>query len=178
MVIAGSTNFSSNKRSLRYQSSKTSLKGVMELKHESITLSSPVRRALHSTCWILICFSHEGGGVLAPGFLRSFYRRVQGILRSLILEYAWLHNSQNGRQHKGVVGNSGNRFKKFNTRRNCQKIRFILFAWFLLTSCVVIFPIRCDLSDFLYPEFISTNKLKGVKTRDKGNRLNRNGSGK
>ena len=58
------------------------------------------------------------------------------------------------------------------------KIRFILFTWFLLASCVVIFPIRCDLSDFLYPEFISTNKLKGVKTRDKGNRLNRNGSGK
>ena len=58
------------------------------------------------------------------------------------------------------------------------KIRFILFTWFVLASCVVIFPIRCDLSDFLYPEFISTNKLKEVKTRDKGNRLNRNGSGK
>ena len=46
VVIAGSTNFSSNKRSLRYQSSKTSrvfLKDVMELKHESITLSSLVR---------------------------------------------------------------------------------------------------------------------------------------
>ena len=181
MVIAGSTNFSSNKRSLRYQSSKTSrvfLKDVMELKHESITLSSLVRRALNPTCSILICFSREGGGVLAPGFLRSLYRRVQGVLRSLIREYAWLHNSQNGRQHKGVVGNSGNRFKKFNTRRNCQKIRFILFAWFLLASCVVIFPIRCDLSDFLYPEFISTNKLKGEKTRDKGNRLNGNGSGR
>ena len=53
-----------------------------------------------------------------------------------------------------------------------------LFTWFLLASCVFIFPIPCDLSDFLYPEFISTNKLKGVKTRDKGNRLNRNGSGK
>ena len=39
-VIAGSTNFSSNKRSLRYQSSKTSR--LMELKHESITLSSLV----------------------------------------------------------------------------------------------------------------------------------------
>ena len=47
-VIAGSTNFSSNKRLLRHQSSKTSrvfLKDVMELKHESITLSSLVRRA-------------------------------------------------------------------------------------------------------------------------------------
>ena len=86
-VIAGSTNFSSNKRSLRYQSSKTSrvfLKDVMELKHESITLSSPVRRALCSTRSIFICFSQEGGGVLAPGFLRSLYRRVQGILRSLL----------------------------------------------------------------------------------------------
>ena len=59
-----------------------------------------------------------------------------------------------------------------------QKIFSTLFTWFLLVSCVVIFPIPCDLSDFLYPEFISTNKLKGVKTRDIGNRLNRNGSGK
>ena len=85
-VIAGSTNFSSNKRSLRYQSSKTSR--VMELKHESITLSSLVRRALNPTCSILICFSPEGGGVLAPGFLRSLYRRVQGILRSLLTRLA------------------------------------------------------------------------------------------
>ena len=87
-VIAGSTSFSSNKRSLRYQSSKTSrvfLKDVMELKHESITLSSLVRRAPHPTWSILIRFSREaaGGGVLAPGFLRSLYRRVQGVLRSL-----------------------------------------------------------------------------------------------
>ena len=57
----------------------------MELKHESITLSSLVRRALNPTCSILICFSREGGGVLAPGFLRSLYRRVQGILRSLLI---------------------------------------------------------------------------------------------
>ena len=57
----------------------------MELKHESITLSSLVRRALHPTCSILICFSREGGGVLALGFLRSLYRRIQGILRSLLI---------------------------------------------------------------------------------------------
>ena len=57
----------------------------MELKLESITLSSLVRRALNPTS-ILICFSRERGGVLAPGFLRSLYRRVQGILRSLILD--------------------------------------------------------------------------------------------
>ena len=56
----------------------------MELKRESITLSSLVRRALNPTCSILICFSREGGGVLAPGFLCSLYRRVQGILRSLL----------------------------------------------------------------------------------------------
>ena len=56
----------------------------MELKHESITLSSLVRRALNPTCSILICFSREGGGVLAPGLRRSLYRRVQGILRSLL----------------------------------------------------------------------------------------------
>ena len=59
-----------------------------------------------------------------------------------------------------------------------KKIRSTLITWFLLASFVFIFPITCDLSDFLYPKFISTNKLKGVKTRDKGNRLNRNGSGK
>ena len=59
-----------------------------------------------------------------------------------------------------------------------QKIFSTLFTWFLFASCVFIFPIPCDLSDFLHPKFISTNKLKGVKTRDKGNRLNRNGSGK
>ena len=90
-VIAGSTNFSSNKRSLRHQSRKTSrvfLKDVMELKHESNTLSSLVRRALNPTCSIFICFSREGGGILPPGFLRSLYRHVQGILRSLILEPA------------------------------------------------------------------------------------------
>ena len=56
----------------------------MELKHERITLSSLVRRALNPTCSILICFSREGGGLLAPGFLRSLYRRVQGSLRSLM----------------------------------------------------------------------------------------------
>ena len=60
----------------------------MELKHESITLSSLVRRALNPTCSILICFSREGGGVLAPGFLRTLYRRVQGILRSLLTSVA------------------------------------------------------------------------------------------
>ena len=47
-----------------------------------------------------------------------------------------------------------------------QKIFSTLFTWCLLVSCVVIFPIPCDLSDFLYPEFISTNILKVVKTRD------------
>ena len=87
-VIAGSAYCSFIKRSiLRYQSSKTSrvfLKDVMEFKHESITLSCLVRRAVNAACSILICFSQEGGGVLAPGFLRSLYRRVQGILRSLL----------------------------------------------------------------------------------------------
>ena len=43
----------------------------MELKHESITLSSLVRRALNATCSILICFSRQGGGVFAPGFLQQ-----------------------------------------------------------------------------------------------------------
>ena len=65
-VMTGSTNFSSNKRSLRYQSSKTSR---VFLKDESIALSSFVRRALNVTCSILICFSSQGGGVFARGFL-------------------------------------------------------------------------------------------------------------
>ena len=65
-VITGSANFSSNKRLLRYQSSKTSR---VFLKDESITLSSLVRRALNITCSILICFFCQGCGVLAPGLL-------------------------------------------------------------------------------------------------------------
>ena len=74
----------------------------MELKHESITLSSLVRRALNPTCSILICFSREGGGVLAPGFLRSVYRRVQGILRSLITKFykSLYHKSYKSFYHK------------------------------------------------------------------------------
>ena len=66
-VIAGSTYFSFNKRSIRYQSSKTSrvfLKNVVELKDESITSSSLVRRALNATC-------SQGAGVLTPRFLRQ-----------------------------------------------------------------------------------------------------------
>ena len=88
-VIAGSTNVSSNKRSLRYQSSKTSqvfLKDVMELTHESVILSSIVRRALNTTCSTLIC-SFPAKVVVSslqafsanPRFL---HRHVQGILRS------------------------------------------------------------------------------------------------
>ena len=90
--IAGSTNFSSNKRSLKYQSSKTSrvLKDVMELKHESITLSSLARRALNATC------SNDLNLFFPPSWRRprsrispanplSLYRRVEGILRSLLL---------------------------------------------------------------------------------------------
>ena len=92
-VIAGSTNFSSNKRSLRYQSSKTSrvfLKDVMELKHESITLSSLVRRALNPTCSNLLTLNLffpprwlRPRSRLSPANPRSLHRRVQGILRSL-----------------------------------------------------------------------------------------------
>ena len=88
-VIAGSTNFSSNKRSLRYQSSKTSqvfLKDVMELTRESVTLSSLVRRALNTTCSTLICSfpaKVEASSLQAfstnPRFLHC---HVQGILRS------------------------------------------------------------------------------------------------
>ena len=88
-VITSSTNFSSNKRSLRYQSSKTSqvfLKDVMELTRESVTLSSLVRRALNTTCSTLICSfpaKVEASSLQAfstnPRFLHC---HVQGILRS------------------------------------------------------------------------------------------------
>ena len=87
--------------------------------------------------------------------------------------------AQNGRQHKGCcMGIQAIDLRSLILAGIFKKIRSTIFNWCLLVYCVVIFPIRCDLSDFLYPEFISTNKLKGVKTRDKGNRLNRNGSGK
>ena len=68
------TGFIAGSRSIRHQSSKSSrvfLKDVMELRHESITLSFLVRQALNATCSILICFSCKGGDVLAPGFLRQ-----------------------------------------------------------------------------------------------------------
>ena len=59
---------------------------------------------------------------------------------------------------KDLYGNSGNRFEKMSTHMNFQKNT--LYLSYLLSSCVppssscvVIIPIRCDLSDFLYPEF-------------------------
>ena len=62
---------------------------------------------------------------------------------------------------KDLYGNSGNRFKKINTPWIFNKIRFALFTWCLLASCVVIFPIRCDLSNFLYPEFSLIKRGQG-----------------
>ena len=56
-----------NKMSIK-QHFTSFLKDVQELKHENITLSSLVRRALNATCSILICFSCQGGGVLAEAF--------------------------------------------------------------------------------------------------------------
>ena len=88
-VIAGSTNFSSNKRSLRYQSSKTSrvfLKDVMELTRKSITLFSLVRQAPNATCSTLICsFPAKVAASSLQAFSanpRFLHRHVQGILRS------------------------------------------------------------------------------------------------
>ena len=62
---------------------------------------------------------------------------------------------------KYLYGNSGNRFEKINTRWIFNKIRFALFTWCLPASCVVIFPIRCDLSDFLYPELSLIKRGQG-----------------
>ena len=88
-VIAGSTNFSSNKRSLRYQSSKTSRvfqKDIMELTHERVTLSSLVRRALNAACSTLICsFPAKVAASSFQAFSanpRFLHRHVQCILRS------------------------------------------------------------------------------------------------
>ena len=62
---------------------------------------------------------------------------------------------------KYLYGNSGNRFEKINTRWIFNKIRFALFTWCLPASCVVIFPICCDLSDFLYPELSLIKRGQG-----------------
>ena len=62
---------------------------------------------------------------------------------------------------KDLYGNSGNRFEKINTPWIFNKIRFALFTWCLPASCVVIFPIRCDLSDFLYPELSLIKRGQG-----------------
>ena len=71
-IIAGRTNVSTNKRSLRYINEAR----LHDFFNESITLSSLVRRALNTTCsiWyrsLLICFSCQDGCVLAPGSLRQ-----------------------------------------------------------------------------------------------------------
>ena len=71
-VIAGSTNFSSNKRSLRYQSSKTFSKrshGVNTRKHYFIL--SCQASTQHNLLNLDLQFSCQGGGVLIPGFLRK-----------------------------------------------------------------------------------------------------------
>ena len=62
---------------------------------------------------------------------------------------------------KDLYGNSGNRFEKINTPWIFNKIRFALFTRCLLASCVVLFPIRCDLSDFHYPEFSLIKRGQG-----------------
>ena len=62
---------------------------------------------------------------------------------------------------KDLYGNSGNRFEKINSSWIFNKTRFALFTWCLLASCVVIFPIRCDLSNFLYPEFSLIKRGQG-----------------
>ena len=67
-----------------------------------------------------------------------------------------------------MYGNSGNRFEKINTRMNFQYALPCL-VWCLLASCVVIFPIRCDLGDFLCLEFPPLRLL--AENRDKWNQL-------
>ena len=79
-----------------------------------------------------------------------------------------LRNSQNGCQHiKGFLWEFRYLAGIFN------EIRFTLFNWCVLASCVAIFQIRCDFSDFLYPEFPLIKRVLClmVEIRDKGNRL-------
>ena len=46
-----------------------------------------------------------------------------------------------------LYGNAGKRFKAINNSMDfSMKKTLSLLTWFVLASCVVIFPIRCDLS--------------------------------
>ena len=47
------------------------------------------------------------------------------------------------------------------------KIRFALFTWCLLASCVVIFPIRCDLSDFTNKELRTLPNTRKMDSHSK-----------
>ena len=52
--------------------------------------------------------------------------------------------------------------RRYILREMINKKCFTLFTWCVLVSCEVIFAIRCDLSNFFYPEFplIADNKAK------------------
>ena len=78
---------------------------------------------------------------------------------------------------KDLCGNSGNRFEKINTRRNFQKIRSYLI--YLVSSCFLCgyFPYPLRFERFPLTQIFTIFSFL-VETRDKGNRLNRNGSGK
>ena len=43
---------------------------------------------------------------------------------------------------------------------------FTLFTWFILACCVVRFPIRCNLSDFLNPRGSTNKEQLLVEARD------------
>ena len=57
-----------------------------------------------------------------------------------------------------------NAYAKFGVtnKEHCDMLWYFLewsikFTWFILACCLVIFPTRCDLRDFLYPR-VSTTK--------------------
>ena len=57
---------------------------------------------------------------------------------------------------KDLYGNSGNRFKKINTRRNFSKKHFVLLTWFCSCFLCVYFPDPLQFKPSFYPSF--TNK--------------------
>ena len=62
---------------------------------------------------------------------------------------------------KNLYGNSGKRFKLINTRyRMFNKIQLTVFTLLVFVCGVFIFPIHCDLSDFLQKTMQQTKTSK------------------
>ena len=60
-----------------------------------------------------------------------------------------------------LLGNSGNRF----TKNNSQLKHSVLISWFVLCSCVVIFPIQCHFSERVFTRFLLKIPASTVELR-------------